>query len=135
MGRNADDAAGLLPVQGVKAITYIATCPDKQVVLTLLCSLLNTVCTVLYGFDYCLLLTTVSRSLLSTILRHGGFHMTMWSGKTPSRSWLYTVYNFFLFSSYILSQRTVVGHRRRTIIAITSVGCTDRKTFNSLSMA
>ncbi|KAF4264036.1 hypothetical protein KXV68_006322 [Aspergillus fumigatus] len=32
----------LLPVQGVKAITYIATCPDKQVVLTLLCSLLNT---------------------------------------------------------------------------------------------
>ncbi|KAL1851259.1 hypothetical protein Plec18170_006584 [Paecilomyces lecythidis] len=31
-----------LPVQGVRAITYIATCPDKQVVLTLLCSLLNT---------------------------------------------------------------------------------------------
>ncbi|KAL2220201.1 proteins containing regions of low-complexity [Thermoascus aurantiacus ATCC 26904] len=31
-----------LPVQGVKAITYIATCPDKQIVLTLLCSLLNT---------------------------------------------------------------------------------------------
>ncbi|KAF7622752.1 hypothetical protein COH20_010134 [Aspergillus flavus] len=34
--------SGLLPVQGVKAITYIATCPDKQAVLTLLCSLLNT---------------------------------------------------------------------------------------------
>ncbi|RJE17180.1 hypothetical protein PHISCL_10483, partial [Aspergillus sclerotialis] len=33
---------GLLPVQGVKAITYIATCSDKQPVLTLLCSLLNT---------------------------------------------------------------------------------------------
>ncbi|KAN0078733.1 High-temperature-induced dauer-formation domain containing protein [Elaphomyces granulatus] len=32
----------ILPVQGVKAITYIATCPDKQIVLTLLCSLLNT---------------------------------------------------------------------------------------------
>ncbi|KAJ9290098.1 hypothetical protein DTO021C3_2456 [Paecilomyces variotii] len=31
-----------LLVQGVKAITYITTCPDKQVVLTLLCSLLNT---------------------------------------------------------------------------------------------
>ncbi|KAF9891265.1 hypothetical protein FE257_004829 [Aspergillus nanangensis] len=34
--------SSLLPVQGVKAITYIATCPDKQAVLTLLCSLLNT---------------------------------------------------------------------------------------------
>jgi hypothetical protein len=32
----------LLPVQGVKAITYISTCPDKQVVLSVLCSLLNT---------------------------------------------------------------------------------------------
>ncbi|KAJ5754410.1 hypothetical protein N7533_003953 [Penicillium manginii] len=31
-----------LPVQGVKAITYITTCQDKQPVLTLLCSLLNT---------------------------------------------------------------------------------------------
>lgn len=33
----------LLPVKGVKAITYIVTCPDKQVVLSVLCSLLNTV--------------------------------------------------------------------------------------------
>ncbi|KAJ6130765.1 hypothetical protein N7512_003545 [Penicillium capsulatum] len=31
-----------LPVQGVKAITYITTCQDKQTVLSLLCSLLNT---------------------------------------------------------------------------------------------
>ncbi|KAK4868141.1 hypothetical protein LT330_007339 [Penicillium expansum] len=31
-----------LPVVGVKAITYITTCQDKQAVLTLLCSLLNT---------------------------------------------------------------------------------------------
>jgi hypothetical protein len=36
-------SANLLPVQGVKAITYITTCPDKQVVLSVLCSLLNTV--------------------------------------------------------------------------------------------
>ena len=36
-------SASILPVQGVKAITYIATCPDKQVVLSVLCSLLNTV--------------------------------------------------------------------------------------------
>ncbi|KAH8423569.1 Hid1 family protein [Aspergillus melleus] len=34
--------SGLLPVQGVKAITYITTSSDKQAVLTLLCSLLNT---------------------------------------------------------------------------------------------
>ncbi|KAI9686753.1 MAG: hypothetical protein M1822_002812 [Bathelium mastoideum] len=32
----------VLPVKGVKAITYITTCNDKQVVLSLLCSLLNT---------------------------------------------------------------------------------------------
>ena len=36
-------SASLLPVQGVKAITYISACPDKQVVLSVLCSLLNTV--------------------------------------------------------------------------------------------
>lgn len=35
-------SANLLPVQGVKAISYIVTCPDKQVVLSTLCSLLNT---------------------------------------------------------------------------------------------
>lgn len=35
--------ANLLPVQGVKAISYIVSCPDKQVVLSVLCSLLNTV--------------------------------------------------------------------------------------------
>lgn len=33
----------ILPVQGVRAITYIATCSDKQIVLSVLCSLLNTV--------------------------------------------------------------------------------------------
>jgi hypothetical protein len=35
--------SNMLPVVGVKAITYLATCPDKQVVLSVLCSLLNTV--------------------------------------------------------------------------------------------
>lgn len=33
-----------LPQTGTKALTYICTCPDKQVVLSVLCSLLNTVC-------------------------------------------------------------------------------------------
>lgn len=35
-------SANILPVKGVKAITYMATCPDKQVILSVLCSLLNT---------------------------------------------------------------------------------------------
>ncbi|KAH7413795.1 high-temperature-induced dauer-formation protein-domain-containing protein [Phaeosphaeria sp. MPI-PUGE-AT-0046c] len=35
-------SAVILPVKGVKAVTYIATTPDKQVVLSVLCSLLNT---------------------------------------------------------------------------------------------
>lgn len=33
----------VLPTKGTKALTYICTCPDKQVVLSVLCSLLNTV--------------------------------------------------------------------------------------------
>ncbi|KAF2269453.1 hypothetical protein CC78DRAFT_557874 [Lojkania enalia] len=35
-------SANILPVKGVKAITYMATCSDKQIVLSVLCSLLNT---------------------------------------------------------------------------------------------
>lgn len=31
-----------LPVQGVRAITYLTTCSDKQIVLSVLCSLINT---------------------------------------------------------------------------------------------
>jgi hypothetical protein len=34
--------ATLLPVKGVRATTYLTTCSDKQIVLSLLCSLLNT---------------------------------------------------------------------------------------------
>lgn len=33
----------ILPTKGTRALTYICTCPDKQVVLSVLCSLLNTV--------------------------------------------------------------------------------------------
>lgn len=36
-------APSVLPQQGTKALTYICTNPDKQVVLSVLCSLLNTV--------------------------------------------------------------------------------------------
>lgn len=35
--------ANMLPVVGVRALSYIVTCPDKQIVLSVLCSLLNTV--------------------------------------------------------------------------------------------
>lgn len=42
-GQSMYMSANLLPVQGVKAISHIVTCPDKQVVLSMLCSLLNTV--------------------------------------------------------------------------------------------
>ncbi|KAL2040539.1 hypothetical protein N7G274_006518 [Stereocaulon virgatum] len=34
--------AHILPIKGVKAVTYITTCPDKPLVLSLLCSQLNT---------------------------------------------------------------------------------------------
>lgn len=33
----------VLPAKGTRALTYICSCPDKQVVLSVLCSLLNTV--------------------------------------------------------------------------------------------
>lgn len=32
----------VLPLKGARALTHICTCPDKQVVLSVLCSLLNT---------------------------------------------------------------------------------------------
>ncbi|KAH7012362.1 high-temperature-induced dauer-formation protein-domain-containing protein [Macrophomina phaseolina] len=41
-GKSMYTSPNVLPVKGVKAITYITTCPDKQIVLSLLCSLLNT---------------------------------------------------------------------------------------------
>ncbi|KAF2095863.1 hypothetical protein NA57DRAFT_78640 [Rhizodiscina lignyota] len=34
--------SNVLPIHGVRAITYLTTCPDKQTVLSVLCSLLNT---------------------------------------------------------------------------------------------
>jgi hypothetical protein len=34
--------ANILPVKGVRVLTYMTTCPDKRVVLSMLCSLLNT---------------------------------------------------------------------------------------------
>lgn len=42
-GKSMYTSASVLPQRGVKALTHICTCSDKQVVLSLLCSLLNTV--------------------------------------------------------------------------------------------
>ncbi len=47
-------SASALPLRGIKALTYICACPDKQVVLSLLCSLLNTVNTFLFSFFFLL---------------------------------------------------------------------------------
>lgn len=41
----------VLPTKGTKALTYICTCPDKQVVLSVLCSLLNTVSSIRAGVE------------------------------------------------------------------------------------
>lgn len=72
-----------LPVQGVRAITYIATCSDKQIVLTLLCSLLNTVGKSVFQYKLdCL--HSVCR-LSNTILHHGEFHTITLCGEIPSR--------------------------------------------------
>ncbi|KAJ0334678.1 hypothetical protein COL5a_000741 [Colletotrichum fioriniae] len=35
-------SSNVLPQRGIRALTHICTCPDKQVVLSVLCSLLNT---------------------------------------------------------------------------------------------
>jgi hypothetical protein len=42
-GQSMYMAPAVLPQRGVRALTYLCTCPDKQVVLSMLCSLLNTV--------------------------------------------------------------------------------------------
>ncbi|CEL04258.1 Putative High-temperature-induced dauer-formation protein [Aspergillus calidoustus] len=41
-GKSMYMSSSLLPVRGVRAITHITSCQEKQAVLTLLCSLLNT---------------------------------------------------------------------------------------------
>ncbi|KAI5461393.1 high-temperature-induced dauer-formation protein [Mariannaea sp. PMI_226] len=41
-GQSMYMTAGVLPQRGVRALTHLCTCPDKQVVLSVLCSLLNT---------------------------------------------------------------------------------------------
>lgn len=42
-GQSMFMAPAVLPQRGVRTLTHLCTCPDKQVVLSVLCSLLNTV--------------------------------------------------------------------------------------------
>jgi hypothetical protein len=86
--------SGLLPVKGVKAITYIATCSDKQIVLSTLCSLLNTVGCVLCH-DSSFFANTESRPS-NTTQQYGEFLMIMSFGKIPNRILLYIVCSFSL---------------------------------------
>jgi hypothetical protein len=76
-------SANILPVKGVKAITYMASCPDKQTVLSVLCSLLNTVgdATALERW------MSNARRRSSTIPPPGACRTTMSCSKTRSRSW------------------------------------------------
>ncbi|KAI1468434.1 high-temperature-induced dauer-formation protein-domain-containing protein [Daldinia caldariorum] len=41
-GQSMYISPNILPTRGAKSLTYICTCPDKQIVLSVLCSLLNT---------------------------------------------------------------------------------------------
>lgn len=52
-GQSMYMTSGVLPQRGIRALTHICTCSDKQVVLSVLCSLLNTV-----GWNY-----PISRSI------------------------------------------------------------------------
>lgn len=79
--------AGALPAHGVRSLTYICTCPDKQVVLSMLCSLLNTVrlfMPLFFPSPSLCILTTIFRPS-STTPPAGVCHTTPSSSRTQSR--------------------------------------------------
>lgn len=73
----------VLPQQGAKALTYICACSDKQVVLSVLCSLLNTVCVPLIAHGY---MSLTHARLSSTTQPVGACRTTPSSSRTPRRS-------------------------------------------------
>lgn len=73
----------VLPTKGTRSLTYICTCPDKQVVLSVLCSLLNTVCCL--NYQQSIRILTLYRPS-SIILRRGRCHIIRSFSKTRSRS-------------------------------------------------
>lgn len=122
--------AAILPVKGVKAVTYMATCPDKQVVLSVLCSLLNTVGPTTAYTD----VANASRPS-STTLQHGACHTTTSSSETRGRYWSRIACNCFSSLSYTPYQSLGMDQRRRTSFAIFLAVYTGHKTFSSWSMA
>lgn len=113
----------------MKAITYITTCHDKQTVLTLLCSLLNTVCV----WYFCVASACTNHLYRrSNIIRlHGKFRTIMSCGKIPSRFWLFTAYSFFSCLFCIRYLKMAGVHLRRTTIVTTLGDYTGLKISNS----
>lgn len=105
----------VLPVQGVKAITYITTLADKQLVLTLLCSLLNTVR--LPGPIF--FQSTDDDRLSSTTRLLGNCHMITSYSRTRSSCTSRTACNYSSYSCYILYPRLPTVRHPRTIFDIT----------------
>lgn len=119
----------VLPNRGVRALTHMCTCPDKKVVLSVICSLLNTVSTAA--------LSTGSgqanhrcHSHSNTTRRRGECHTTRSSSKTQSRFSSHTPYNSSSPFYYTLYQNLrPVQHPR--ITTVTSLaGFIDHRTFS-----
>ena len=110
--------AHTIPVEGVKALTYITTCPDKQIVLSLLCSQLNTVRSDIPSLSSML---TWNR-LFSTTHQLGVFPMTTWFTRIQSRSMCRIACNFS--SSFSCTQSLMMAEKlpQRTAFGIFSAG-------------
>ena len=86
VGKSMYMTPGVLPQRGVRVLTHLCTCSDKQVVLSVLCSLLNTVSSGDVN------LTCVGRALLmrnrrsNSTPRPGESRIAPWGSRTPSRS-------------------------------------------------
>ncbi len=77
----------VLPQQGTRALTYICSCPDKQIVLSVLCSLLNTVCCPLEAHLFTNTVTDETTRPSNTTRQVGACRTTPSSLRTPRRSW------------------------------------------------
>lgn len=85
VGKSMYMTPGALPQRGVRVLTHLCTCSDKQVVLSVLCSLLNTVSPPIPATLESSSLTNESRRSNSTP-RPGGSHIAPWGSRMPSRS-------------------------------------------------
>lgn len=77
----------VLPAKGTRALTYICSCPDKQVVLSVLCSLLNTVRFASSPLPPVPRMLTLGRRHSSITRRAGGSRTMRSPSKTPRKSW------------------------------------------------